>query len=46
MQYLLDTVAVIRYFSGAGKIGLAATKIFEQFEQSNNIKLIISVISL
>ena len=46
MQYLLDTVVVIRYFSGIGKLGQAAKNILEQFEESNSIRLVISVVSL
>ncbi|MCP4749804.1 MAG: type II toxin-antitoxin system VapC family toxin [Proteobacteria bacterium] len=45
MQYLLDTVAVIRYFSGTGKIGSEASTILEKIEDHNDI-LAISVISL
>jgi len=46
MQYLLDTVVVIRHFSGTGQIGQAANEILEKFEQTTDIKLIISAISL
>ncbi len=42
MQYLLDTVTIVRYFSSMGKIGKGARKILNNFENS----FIISVISL
>ena len=42
MQYLLDTVAVVRHFSAMGKIGNEARKILSSPENS----FIISVISL
>ncbi|MCX6148663.1 MAG: PIN domain-containing protein [Candidatus Kapabacteria bacterium] len=45
MTFLLDTVAIIRYFSGKGKIGKNAKNIFENFENSDD-KFVISVISL
>lgn len=34
MRYLLDTVTLIRHFSGQGKLGNAATRIFDQAETS------------
>lgn len=42
MQYLLDTVTVVRHFSAMGKIGNEARKILSSPESS----FIISVISL
>ncbi len=45
MQFLLDTVALVRHFSGKGKIGKKASHIFETLDESDN-SLIISVISL
>ncbi|EFK11435.1 PIN domain protein [delta proteobacterium NaphS2] len=42
MQYLLDTVTVVRHFSAMGKIGEEARKILNSSESS----FIISVISL
>ena len=42
MQYLLDTVTVVRHFSGSGKIGKKARKILAD---SGN-QFIISVVSL
>ena len=41
MQYLLDTVAVIRHFSSKGRIGGLAATILEQFERSNQVKLLL-----
>jgi PIN domain nuclease of toxin-antitoxin system len=46
MQYLLDTVAIVRHFSEQGKIGKAAAAILDQIEQAADIKLVISTISL
>ena len=45
MIYLLDTIAVIRHFSGKGKIGKKALQIFKSFETSDN-EFSVSVISL
>ncbi len=45
MKYLLDTVAVIRYFSGIGKIGKKAKSIFDMKTDNEN-RLVISVVSL
>lgn len=45
MQYLMDTVAVIRHFTGKGKIGNSASSILNSIETSDDF-LIISVISL
>ncbi len=42
MKYLLDTVALIRHFTGKGKIGHKASGIIDNSENS----LVISVISL
>jgi predicted nucleic acid-binding protein len=45
MQYLLDTVTIVRHFSGKGKIGRQAAHILDTIEERNDL-LIISVISL
>lgn len=45
MQYLLDTVGLVRHFTGQGKIGRKASRILNELEQSNN-SLVVSVISL
>jgi predicted nucleic acid-binding protein len=45
MQYLLDTVAVIRHFTGSGKIGSKASLVFNNLENKENC-FVISVISL
>ncbi len=45
MIYLLDTVTIVRYFSGKGTIGKSALKILKNFE-SSDYELAISVISL
>ncbi len=45
MQYLLDTVTVVRHFSGKGKIGSAAALILDAIEERNDL-FVISVISL
>lgn len=45
MEYLADTVAIIRHFSKAGKIGSKAKEIFKQADTGNNI-IWISIISL
>jgi len=45
MQYLLDTVVLIRHFVGRGKIGKTATRILDGIEKSDD-QLLISVISL
>jgi len=44
MQYLLDTVAVIRHFTGSGKIGSKASLVFNNLENKENC-FVISVIS-
>ena len=45
MQYLLDTVTLVRHFTGKGKLGRQAAHILKEFEQ-NNDSLVVSVISL
>jgi PIN domain nuclease of toxin-antitoxin system len=45
LQYLLDTVTIIRHFSGKGKIGNQAEKILEDITITED-RLFISVISL
>jgi len=44
-QFLLDTVTIVRHFSGQGKIGKKAAHILETLEGTDN-SLVISVISL
>lgn len=45
MQYLLDTVTVVRHFTGSGSIGNAAGKILDAAESRDDL-LAISVVSL
>jgi len=45
MQYLLDTVAVVRHFTGSGMIGRAASEILDSVERRGDL-LAISVVSL
>lgn len=45
MQYLLDTVTIVRHFSGRGRIGRAAAHILDTIEERDDL-LVISVISL
>ena len=45
MQYLLDTVTIVRHFTETGQIGRAAASILDTIEACDNL-LIISVISL
>ncbi len=45
MQFLLDTVALVRHFSGKGKIGQKAANIFKTLDETEN-SLVVSVISL
>ena len=45
MQYLLDTVTVVRHFAGTGKIGRKAACILDSIEESDDV-LFISIISL
>lgn len=45
MQYLLDTVTVVRHFTGSGLIGMAAGKILDAAERRDDL-LAISVVSL
>ena len=45
MRYLLDTVALVRHFSGSGKIGKKADCLLDTVE-GNEHEFVISVISL
>ncbi|MBW1802669.1 MAG: PIN domain-containing protein [Deltaproteobacteria bacterium] len=45
MQYLADTVAIIRHFSKVGKIGKAAKLILQDADNGTN-SILISIISL
>ncbi len=45
MQYLLDTVTLIRHFTGKGKIGQAASQVLEAIEVGDD-SFFVSVISL
>ncbi len=45
MQYVLDTVTVVRHFSEKGKIGQAAAHILNMVEEQNDM-FVISVVSL
>ena len=45
MDYLLDTVAIIRHFSGHGRIGRKAKTIIEEAEDGKHV-LLLSVVSL
>lgn len=45
MIYLLDTVALIRHFSGMGRIGRKAADVLDRLEAGSDL-LLISVISL
>ena len=45
MQYLLDTVTIVRHFSGRGRIGRTAAHILDTIEERDDL-LVISVISL
>ena len=47
MRYLLDTVALVRHFTGKGKIGERASHILDSIEDNENKnEFVISVISL
>jgi len=47
MRYLLDTVALVRHFTGKGKIGRRASHILDTIEDNENEnEFVISVISL
>jgi PIN domain nuclease of toxin-antitoxin system len=46
MNYLLDTVTLVRHFTAQGKIGKQAAIILDGIEKSNSDKLSISAISL
>ena len=45
MIYVLDTVAVVRHFSGVGKIGRTAAGILDSIEVGSDL-LLISAVSL
>ncbi len=45
MQYLLDTVVMIRHFSGKGKIGREASRILNNIELGDD-SIIVSIISI
>ena len=45
MEYLADTVAIIRHFSGTGRIGRAARLVLEGVEKGEN-NLFLSSVSL
>ncbi len=45
MQYLADTVAIIRHFASVGKIGKAAKSILQDADNGKN-KILISIISM
>jgi PIN domain nuclease of toxin-antitoxin system len=45
MEYLADTVAVVRFFADTGKIGSKARKIFEETEKGGHI-IWISIMSI
>ncbi len=45
MQYLLDTVTIVRHFTGRGRIGRTAAHILDTIEERDDL-LLISVISL
>ena len=45
MQYLADTVAIIRHFASVGKIGKAAKSILQDADNGKN-KILISIISI
>lgn len=45
MEFVLDTVTLVRYFSKKGKIGKTAKNLIKKTEE-NNGKLFISIISL
>ena len=45
MQYLADTVAIIRHFASVGKIGKTAKSILQDADHGKN-KILISIISI
>lgn len=45
MSYLLDTVALVRHFTGEGRVGRAASRILDDTDDGDTI-LVISVVSL
>jgi predicted nucleic acid-binding protein len=40
MEYLADTVTIIRYFSGDGKIGAQALEIMEEADEGQHVILV------
>ena len=40
MEYLADTVTIIRYFSGDGKIGAQALKIMDEADEGRHVILV------
>jgi PIN domain nuclease of toxin-antitoxin system len=40
MEYLADTVTIIRYFSGAGKIGAQALRIMDEADEGQHLILV------
>ena len=40
MEYLADTVTIIRYFSGDGKIGAQALKIMDEADEGQHVILV------
>jgi PIN domain nuclease of toxin-antitoxin system len=40
MEYLADTVTIIRYFSGAGKIGAQALRIMDEADEGQHVILV------
>jgi len=45
MEYLADTVAIIRYFSGAGKIGTQALRIMNEADEGQHV-IFVSALTL
>ena len=46
MRYLLDTVAMVRHFSGLGRVGKRASAILASAENNECHSLLVSVVSL
>lgn len=45
MEYLADTVTIIRYFSGAGKIGAQALRIMDEADEGQHV-IFVSALTL
>jgi predicted nucleic acid-binding protein len=45
VQYLLEAVALVRHFTGSGKIGRAASRLLDSAEKNGDV-LVISAVSL